>query len=75
MAKKKSKSDQEADKKYLTTGLMLLAGSLGLGVLTVIMWVVFGVLYVVVPVGAAVLLLIGGGSVLKYFLGDNMNWD
>jgi hypothetical protein len=78
---KKSKKPDKADQKYLTTGLLLSAGGLGLALLTYVIWLFGGIeafayrILLLVPIGAVVLLLIGGGSILKWMFGDKIDWD
>jgi hypothetical protein len=78
---KKSKKPEKSDQKYLVTGLLLSAGGLGLGLLTYLIWLFGGIeafayrILLLVPIGAVVLLLIGGGSILKWMFGDKIDWD
>jgi hypothetical protein len=60
---KKSKKPDKADQKYLTTGLLLSAGGLGLALLTYVIWLFGGIeafayrILLLVPIGAVVLLI------------------
>ncbi len=78
---KKSKKPDKSDQKYLVTGLLLSAGGLGLALLTYLIWLFAGIrvfaeeIWMVIPIGAVVLLLIGGGSILKWMFGDKIEWD
>lgn len=73
--KKKSEKDKTADRKYLTTGLLLCGGGIGLLLLTGLLVVFADILPIIIPVGAGVLLLIGSGSILKWMFGDKIMWD
>jgi hypothetical protein len=78
---KKSKKPDKSDQKYLTTGLLLCAGGLGLALVTYVIWLFGGIeaftfrVLLLAPVGAVVLLLIGFGSILKWMFGDKIEWD
>mgnify|MGYP000880814901 FL=1 len=71
--KKTKKATDE--RKYLMAGLGLLAGSIGLGILTVLVWNFADRLPIIIPIGSGVLLLMGSGSLLKWMLGDKIEWD
>lgn len=56
-------------------GLLLCGGGIGLLIVTGLIVMLTGRLFWAIPIGAAVLLLIGCGSIMKWMLGDKIMWD
>ena len=53
----------------------MLLGAIVLGSVSYFTWTRSGEVYIVLPIAAVVLLMIGGGSIVKVIGGDAIEWD
>ena len=63
------------DFRLLGMGVLMLLGAIVLGSVSYFTWTRSGEVYIVLPIAAVVLLMIGGGSIIKAIGGDAIEWD